>query len=101
MQETGTIFVKPDVYSSKNGGLSSESLADIAIRKIIYVDKASVPPELYDQAMAYRDKIHKTILSAIKSARRSALSDCIYEAETLGLLDLSHSLRRRIDNGDY
>lgn len=101
MQETGTILIKPDVYSSKQGGLSNEDLATIAIKKIIYVDKNSVPPELYDQAMEYRDRIYKTILDAIKSARRSALSDCIYEAESLGISDLANNLRRRINNGDY
>lgn len=101
MQETGTILIKPDVYSSQKGGLPSEDLATIAIKKIIYVDRDKVPPELYDQAMEYRDKIYKVILESIKSARRSALSDSIYEAESLGILDLANALRRRINNGDY
>jgi hypothetical protein len=98
---TGVSLVNPIVFTSKDGGLSSEQLADITVGKIIYADEGTVAPAIYKQAMEFRLKIKQVIIDALRQAKRSAIIDYIHDADAHGLHDLSRSLRERLTNGNY
>lgn len=98
---SGVMLVTPKVYTSSNGGHTPEQLAEMATNKIIYADEGSVAPVIYQQAMAFKNKINLIVLETIRNAKRSAYVDFIYELERAGLSDAAKSLRERLNNGDY
>lgn len=99
--QSGVSLVTPMVYTSTNGGLSCEQLADITVNKIIYADGGTVPPAIFQQAIEFRLRIKGVIMEALKSAKRSALVSYINDAETCGEFQTGAALRERLINGDY
>ena len=99
--KSGVSLVNPLVFTSDNGGLSAEQLAEITVGKIIYADEGSIAPEIFRQAMKFRIKIKAVIMDALAKAKRSSLLDYINDADANGLHDLSKTLRERLNNGNY
>jgi hypothetical protein len=99
--KTGVSLTAPLVFTSSNGGLNVEQLAEITVGKIIYADEGTVAPEIFRQAMEYRAKIKVVIIEALAKAKRSALLDYINDADSNGLNDLAAALRERLTNGNY
>lgn len=97
----GVQVVVPKVYTSSDGGLSPDQLAEITTNKIIFADEGTVAPVIYQQAMAFKGKINQIILDTIRQAKRTAYVDFIAEAEKAGLHDLAKVFRERLINGNY
>jgi|TARA_R110002020_G_scaffold452721_1_gene667235 ribosomal protein L30E len=81
------------VETSSNGGLSSEQLARLCSRKLIYVSD-NAPPEIREQARAYKLSVESLVLGYIKEAMRSERDRCVQIALTGGYNDLADLLRR-------
>jgi hypothetical protein len=99
--KSGVSLVNPLVFTSNDGGLKVEQLAEIAVGKIIYADESSVAPEIFRQAMEFRLKIKSVIIDALIKSKRSALIDYINEAELKGFAEVGLSLRERLADGNY
>jgi hypothetical protein len=97
----GVMLTPPKVYTSSDGGLKPEQLAEIATNKIIYADEGTIAPVIYQQAMAFKLKINRIVLETIRNAKRSSYVDFIAEAEKAGLTEMANALKARLNNGDY
>ena len=49
------------VFTSSNGGHSPETMADMAMNKIMVINEKA-PPPIRDQAVAYRNNVRNVIL---------------------------------------
>jgi hypothetical protein len=99
--KSGVSLMQPLVFTSSDGGLKVEQLAEITVGKIIYADEGTVAPEIFRQAMEFRLKIKNVIIDALIKSKRSALVDYINEAESNGLAEVGLALRERLANGNY
>ena len=97
----GVQLINPKVYTSNNGGLNPEQMAEIVTNKIIYADEGTVAPVIYQQAMAFKGKINRIVLETIRNAKRSAYVDFIAEMEKAGLTEMAAAIRKRLTDGDY
>ena len=87
--EVPSVFVE----TSKNGGLSSEQLATLCSRKLVYISE-NAPPEIKDQARVFKMRVEQLILNYIEEAMRSERDRCVEIALTGGYTDLADLLRR-------
>lgn len=99
--KSGVSITAPLVFTSSNGGLSAEQLAEITVGKIIYADEGTIAPEIFRQAMEFRAKIKLVIIEALSKSKRSALLDYINDADANGHTDVAAALRERLANGNY
>lgn len=81
------------VETSDDGGLSAEQLASLCSRKIIYVSD-NAPPEIKEQAQAFKLRVESLILRYIQEAMRSERDRCVQIALKGGYSDVADLLRR-------
>ncbi len=87
--EVPSVFVE----TSTGGGLSSEQLATLCSRKLIYVSE-NAPPEIKEQAQAFKLRVEHLVFGYIEQAMRSERDRCVQIALTGGYTDLADLLRR-------
>jgi len=81
------------VYTSNDGGHSSEQIADMALNKIMSVSD-SAPPVIRDQAIAHRDKLKEILMYYMKSMANSERTTICALMEKQGHNDMAEIIRR-------
>lgn len=61
---------QPQAYTTSGRGLNVEELADMAMRKIIYVADTA-PPELREQANQFKAQVRQLLVQYMQQAIRS------------------------------
>lgn len=68
------------VYTSSNGPLSSEQLAEMAVNEILNVSD-DAPQPVKDQAYIFREKIHKVVAKYIAQGINSHIKYVINKGQ--------------------
>tara|TARA_R110000796_G_scaffold230767_1_gene348491 strand:- start:1799 stop:2092 length:294 start_codon:yes stop_codon:yes gene_type:complete len=87
--EVGPVYVE----TSQNGGLSSEQIASLCSRRLMYISE-DAPPEIREQANAFKIRVENLLLGYIQEAKRSERDRCVQIALNGGYNDLADLLRR-------
>lgn len=82
-QSGGASIGKVAVFSTTNRGHSPEELAEMAMNKLILV-KGEIPDPLYDQIMAFKDRLHTLLLVYLEKAQISQMTTDIALAREMG-----------------
>jgi hypothetical protein len=83
----------PFVVTSSNGGHSPEQIAELCVNRIIQVSD-SAPPELAQQARAFRQQLLAVVLHYVKVAATEDRTTVCIKLEQAGLSDLAQQVRR-------
>jgi len=87
--DVGTI----DVTTSNEGGLSSDQIAEMARKKIVYVSD-DAPPAIKDQAQAFADKVEQILRFYIDLAKREERGTICQTLRNAGHKDIADFIRR-------
>jgi len=82
----------PIVVTSSNGGHSPEQIAELCVNRIIQVSD-SAPPELAQQARAFRQQLLAVVLHYVKMAATEDRTTVCIKLEQAGLSDLAQQVR--------
>ena len=82
-----------DVTTSDNGGLSSDQIAEMARKKIVYVSN-DAPPAIKDQAQAFADKVEQILRFYIDLAKREERGTICQTLRKAGHKDIADFIRR-------
>jgi hypothetical protein len=91
--DIGTSVGSINVTTSDNGGLSSDQLAEMARRKIVYVSE-DAPPAIKEQAQAFADKVENVVRSYIDLAKREERASICQTLRNAGHADIAEYIRR-------
>jgi hypothetical protein len=80
------------VITTDNRGLSVEEAAQMAVNKILYVSK-DAPDPLREQAMAFKDTVHKVIVHYMKYAINQDRATIAAKLREAGYPELAKNLR--------
>jgi hypothetical protein len=83
----------PFVVTSSNSGHSPEQIAELCVNRIIQVSD-SAPPELAQQARAFRQQLLAVVLHYVKMAATEDRTTVCIKLEQVGLSDLAQQVRR-------
>jgi len=86
---TGTV----DVMTSDGGGLSSDQLAELARKKIVYVAEGA-PPAIKEQAQVFADKVENVVRYYIDLAKREERATICQTLRNAGHSDIADYIRR-------
>ena len=81
------------VETSSNGGLTAEQITKLCCQKLVYVSD-NAPPEIRQQAEAFRESIEAVVYHYIKDAMRAERDRCMQEALNRGMTNLAEMFRR-------
>jgi len=81
------------VHTASNGGHSPDAVAELCVDKLMSVSK-SAPPEIRQQAEAYKSQMLKVIAHYIKVAVREDRATMCAKIQEAGFPDLAAQLRR-------
>jgi len=81
------------VFTSNEGGHSPETMADMAMNKIITINEKA-PPPIRDQAMAYRNKVRNVILYYLQQMAQSERTTIWALLKKQGHADMAEIIRR-------
>ena len=84
---------KVNVITSSDGGLSTDQIVSLALDKILYVSDNS-PPEIREQAIAFRSKMAGVLLHYVSLARREERATISAVLEKNGHSDVAKMIRR-------
>jgi hypothetical protein len=82
----------PFVVTSSNGGHSPEQIAELCVNRLIQVSDAA-PPELAQQARAFRRQMLAVVLHYVKMAAAEDRSTVVAKLEQAGFSDLSKQIK--------
>ena len=81
------------VFTSTNGGHSPEQIAEMAMNKIMSINETA-PPQIRDQALAYRNKIKDVILYYMRKMAQSERTTMWALLRKQGHKDMAEIIRR-------
>jgi|TARA_B100001094_G_scaffold29932_1_gene24924 hypothetical protein len=87
--DVGTI----DVATSEEGGLSSDQIAEMARKKIVYVSEEA-PPAIKDQAQAFAGRVEEILRFYIDLAKREERGTICQTLRNAGHKDIAEYIRR-------
>jgi len=82
----------PFVVTSNNGGHSPDAIAELCVNKIIQVSD-NAPPEIAQQARAYREYLLKVVAFYLRMAVTEDRSTIAMKLEHSGLRDVARQIR--------
>lgn len=85
--------MRAEVFTSSNGGLSTDSVAEMCVNKLISVSDTA-PPEIALQAKAYRQQMLEVVAHYVKIAVREDRATVAAKIEGSGHSDLAQQIRR-------
>jgi len=89
----GLTVEKVDVFTSDQGGLSNEQIAEMATAKIVYVsDQAAEPIKI--QANLFREYVKKIIFDHLELAKKEERATLTQKLEKEGFKDFANIIRR-------
>ena len=88
----GVFLNSVKVYTTNNRGYTPEEIAERTIEKIIYVGKDS-HPAIIEQAMAYREAIHKVLVECLAEAQQSERITICTKLDQQGLSNIADTVR--------
>lgn len=83
----------PFVVTSSNGGHSPEQIAELCVNRLIQVSDTA-PPELAQQAMAFRRQMLAVVLQYVRMAAAEDRTTVCMKLEQAGLSDIAQQVRR-------
>ena len=81
------------VFTSNDGGHSPETMADMAMNKIMTINEKA-PPPIKDQAVAYRNNIRDIIVYYLKQMAKSERTTIWALLKKQGHADMAEIIRR-------
>jgi hypothetical protein len=90
---TGIDVGSIDVTTSDNGGLSSDQIAEMARKKIVYVSD-DAPPAIKEQAQVFADKVEDVVRFYIDLAKREERGSICQTLRNAGHNDIADFIRR-------
>tara|TARA_R100001369_G_scaffold67830_1_gene95229 strand:+ start:177 stop:470 length:294 start_codon:yes stop_codon:yes gene_type:complete len=81
------------VFTSNNGGHSSDDIAEMALNKIMSVSE-NAPSFIRDQALAHRDELKEVLVFYMKKMARSERTTLWALLEKQGHCDMAEIVRR-------
>jgi hypothetical protein len=81
------------VFTSDNGGHSPETMADMAMNKIMAINEQA-PPPIRDQAVAYRNNVRNVILYYLTEMARTERTTIWALLRQQGHDDMAEIIRR-------
>ena len=91
--DVGMDVGKIDVMTSNEGGLSSDQIAEMARKKIIYIAD-DAPPAIRDQAQVFADRVEDTLRYYIDLAKREERGTITQTLRNAGNTDIAEYIRR-------
>lgn len=88
----GTINFAVNVVTSSNGGHSPETIAEMCVDRILHVAE-SAPPELAQQARAFKQQLLGVVLQYVRMAATEDRATTCAKLEQSGLSDLAKHIR--------
>jgi len=88
---SGTVG-SPFVVTSANGGHSPEQVAELCVNRLIQVSDTA-PPELAQQARAFRQQMLAVVLHYVKMAAAEDRATVCTKLEQSGMADLAQQIR--------
>jgi hypothetical protein len=82
----------PFVVTSNNGGHSPEQVAELCVNRLIQVSD-SAPPELAQQARAFRQQMLAVVLQYVRMAAAEDRATVCTKLEQSGMADLAKHVR--------
>lgn len=82
-----------NVHTSKNGGLTNEQVADLAVDKIVSISD-DAPPHIRQQAKQFREHLKKVLYSYLLLARREERASIVHILRSNGQKELAEYIRR-------
>ena len=82
-----------NVMTSSHGGHSPEQIAELCVDRLIRVSDTA-PPEIAQQAKAFREQILLVVLHYVKMAAAEDRETVIAKLEQGGALDVAQHIRR-------
>jgi hypothetical protein len=82
----------PFVVTSSNGGHTPDQLAELCVNKIIQISDTA-PPELAQQARAYRQQLLAVVRHYVTMAAREDRTTVCVKLEQAGFSDLAQQIR--------
>jgi|TARA_S200002703_G_scaffold119698_1_gene105458 hypothetical protein len=81
------------VTTSDNGGLSSDQIAEMARKKIVYVSD-DAPPAIKEQAQVFADRVEAVVRFYIDLAKREERGTICQTLRNAGHNDIADFIRR-------
>lgn len=91
--DSGAITGMVDVVTSDSGGLSSDQIAELARKKIVYVAE-DAPPAIRDQAQVFADRVENVVRYYIDLAKREERATICQTLRNAGHSDIADYIRR-------
>jgi len=82
-----------NVMTSEQGGLSSEQVTDLAMDKIMKVSETA-PPEIKQQAEAFRTNVRNVVYHYIQLARQEERATIARRMDKIGNSEMADLVRR-------
>ena len=82
----------PFVVTSSNGGHSPEQVAELCVNRLIQISD-SAPPELAQQARAFREQMLAVVLHYVRMAAAEDRATVCLKLEQSGRPDLAQQIR--------
>lgn len=90
---TGVDVGSIGVTTSDNGGLSSDQIAEMARKKIVYVSD-DAPPAIKEQAQVFADRVEDVVRFYIDLAKREERGTICQTLRKAGHNDIADFIRR-------
>lgn len=81
-----------NVFTSDNGGHSPETIAELCVERIIKISDTA-PPELAQQAYAFRQQLLAVVLQYVRMAAAEDRATVCTKLEQSGMTDLAKHVR--------
>ena len=89
-----TMGISPvNVFTSDNGGLSDEQIAQMATDKIVAVSE-NAPDVIRDQANVFKENVKKLLFHYLVLARKEERATIVHTIRNSGQKDLAEYIRR-------
>ena len=82
-----------NVHTSKNGGLTNEQVADLAVDKIVSISD-DAPPHIRQQAKQFREHLKKLLYHYLLLARKEERASIVHILRSNGQKELAEYIRR-------
>ena len=82
-----------NVHTSKNGGLTNEQVADLAVDKIVSISD-DAPPHIRQQAKQFREHLKKVLYHYLLLARKEERASIVHILRSNGQKELAEYIRR-------
>jgi hypothetical protein len=89
VSEVGSV----NVHTSKNGGLTNEQVADLAVDKIVSISD-NAPEHIRQQAKQFREHLKKVLYNYLLLARREERASIVQILRSNGQKELADYIRR-------